>query len=61
MMEKDVKFPQWFLEKLEHHEEGKYSECGCDFRDGGYGLCLAGQYIEGSLDKEGFISLWGIE
>ena len=31
----------------EHHEE----KCSCDLRDGGYGLCFAGQCLEGRVNS----------
>ena len=34
--------------QIEEHHEGK---CGCDLRDGGYGLCLAGQWLESMIDS----------
>lgn len=33
---------------IEYHESGK---CNCDLRAGGYGLCMAGQYLEGLIDE----------
>jgi hypothetical protein len=35
------------------HKEG---ECSCDLTEGGYGLCIAGQFIEGVISEEDFLS-----
>lgn len=38
------------LEQLvKEHDEG---ECNCDLTEGGYGLCLAGAYLEGCMSLE---------
>jgi len=34
--------------QIDEHYEGK---CSCDFRDGGYGFCFAGQCLEGAINS----------
>ena len=43
-------------EQIEEHYEGK---CSCDFTDGGYGLCFAGQWLEGCISSEEVVELLG--
>jgi len=35
-------------EQIEEHCKGK---CNCDLQEGGYGLCYAGQWLEGVIDS----------
>jgi hypothetical protein len=38
---------------IKKHEDGK---CNCDLTEGGYGLCMAGQYLNKVISKEQFIN-----
>ena len=40
-------------EQIEEHEQGK---CNCDLTDEGYGLCYAGQWLEGCITSEQVVS-----
>jgi hypothetical protein len=40
------------------HDTG---QCNCDLTDGGYGLCYAGQYVEGVLSVDDVISNMAIK
>ena len=35
-------------EQTKEHDKGK---CNCDLTEGGYGLCYAGQYLEGVISS----------
>lgn len=37
---------------IKEHDEGK---CKCDLTDGGYGLCYAGQFLEGLITVDDVI------
>jgi len=39
----------------EHYEE----RCRCDLTPGGYGLCLAGQWLQGCISSEEVVELLG--
>lgn len=43
-------------EFLDDHDSG---QCRCDLTDGGYGLCLAGQWSEGCIDNAEVIRALG--
>jgi len=36
-------------DQIKDHEAGK---CNCNLTDGGYGLCYAGQFLEGIISPE---------
>ena len=35
--------------------EHEHNLCSCDLTEGGYGLCFAGQYLEGCLSSENIL------
>ena len=39
-------------EQIKKHEDGK---CECDLTEGGYGLCLAGQWLESVINSNQII------
>jgi hypothetical protein len=41
--------PVWLQESIREHEDG---ECHCELAPGGYGLCYAGQLVEGVITLE---------
>lgn len=44
--------------QIKDHEEGR---CNCDLTEGGYGLCMAGQWLEGVISSEQVIKDLGGE
>lgn len=37
------------IQLIKEHDNGN---CNCDLTEGGYGLCLAGAYLEGCMNLE---------
>lgn len=47
-LEEEKRARNLLKEQIEEHNEGK---CRCDLTDGGYGLCYAGQWLEGVISS----------
>ncbi len=44
-----IKALELLQDQIKDHKAGK---CNCDLTDGGYGLCYAGQLLEGAISPE---------
>ena len=47
--------PKWLEDLIHLHENHPNNKCGCECYDGGKGYCLAGEYLQGSLNAQEFM------